>query len=623
LNRLVQMTQGGAGVAAKRVDLVYDAASQMTSLTRYSDLAGTQLVATSNYGFDRDGRLTSLAHQRGSQVLANYGFVYDAGDRITQMTSADGVSNYDYDLTNQLTGADYDYQTDEAYSYDANGNRTNAGYGTGAGNRLLTDGVYAYVYDAEGNRTKRTELATGEVTEYVWDLRNRLTAVRIKDGAGVLLSEASYVYDVNNQRIGKTVDGDGVGAGVATTERYVYDGNQIALTFDGAGGLRERFLYGPTVDQVIAQEGPGGLVRWALADQLGSVRDVVDGNGAVVNHLVYDSFGNIESESNPAVDFRFSYTGREFDEESGQYYYRARYYDAGVGRFLSEDPISFQGGDANLYRYVGNNSLTVVDPSGLLGRVTHQERRLRLSNGSRYLDNGLFQFRSKSGEYTLPLLAIPHLIWGGGLDYRKAYGSRGTTPDLEGASISSDITNAHIEYIPGTAGQKAGPRPNTIEPWGGKYRGSPFPDANGHIIGHLLGGTSTKEFNFFSQNSSINSGIFRVFEGDINKHLDVLGRKFDADLDEFYKQYSSYNHCSCLERKPAPKIPYVDMTVELGFNSVTATIFNGDYPFKETDSHPFRPFYARVTAVFSDKKTMTKNFTNNPDIKSSSPNSSF
>jgi RHS repeat-associated protein len=64
---------------------------------------------------------------------------------------------------------------------------------------------------------------------------------------------------------------------------------------------------------------------------VGSVRDVVDGNGVVVNHLVYDSFGNIESESNGAVDFRFGYTGREFDSESGQYCYRARYYDAGVG----------------------------------------------------------------------------------------------------------------------------------------------------------------------------------------------------------------------------------------------------------------------------------------------------
>ena len=62
----------------------------------------------------------------------------------------------------------------------------------------------------------------------------------------------------------------------------------------------------------------------------------------------------------------FGYTGREFDEETGQYYYRARYYDAPVGRFISEDPIGFEAGDANVYRYVLNSPTNFTDPSGLL-----------------------------------------------------------------------------------------------------------------------------------------------------------------------------------------------------------------------------------------------------------------
>jgi hypothetical protein len=69
----------------------------------------------------------------------------------------------------------------------------------GAGNRLLTDGVYAYEYGGEGNQRRRTEILTGEVTEYAWDLRNRLTGVRMRDGAGNILSSASYLYDVNNR----------------------------------------------------------------------------------------------------------------------------------------------------------------------------------------------------------------------------------------------------------------------------------------------------------------------------------------------------------------------------------------------------------------------------------------
>jgi RHS repeat-associated protein len=105
---------------------------------------------------------------------------------------------------------------------------------------------------------------------------------------------------------------------------------------------------------------------WALADNQGTVRDVVDSTGTVVNHVTYDSFGGITSQSNPTASMRFGYTGREFDEETGQYYYRARYYDAAVGEFISEDPIGFNGGDANLYRYVGNSPINRIDPSGLL-----------------------------------------------------------------------------------------------------------------------------------------------------------------------------------------------------------------------------------------------------------------
>jgi RHS repeat-associated protein len=69
-------------------------------------------------------------------------------------------------------------------------------------------------------------------------------------------------------------------------------------------------------------------------------------------------------ETNPNVDFRYGYTGREWDEETGLYYYRTRYYDPTNGRFISEDTIGFNGGDANLYRYVGNNPVNLIDPYG-------------------------------------------------------------------------------------------------------------------------------------------------------------------------------------------------------------------------------------------------------------------
>jgi RHS repeat-associated protein len=364
LDRTTRIIQTGNGVANKRIDMTYDAASQMIGLTRYSDLSGNQLVAQSNYTYDNNGRLIQLTHSKGANTLADYSWSYDAANRLTQTTSNDGTSNYNYDETDQLIGTDHSYQTDESYSYDANGNRTNSGYSTGSDNRLLTDGKYNYEYDSEGNRTKRIEIATGEVTQYSWDYRNRLTQVTVKDVNGNVIKKAEYTYDVYDRRITKSVDPDGDGAQTAQIERFVHDGDNIALVFDGNGNQTHRYLYGTEIDQIIADERANNQVIWSLSDNQGTVRDLVDNSGNVVNHIVYDSFGNITSQTHPNIDTRFTYTGRELDAETGLYYYRARYYDAAVGSFISVDPIGFEAGDSNLYRYVLNSPINYTDPSG-------------------------------------------------------------------------------------------------------------------------------------------------------------------------------------------------------------------------------------------------------------------
>ncbi len=92
--------------------------------------------------------------------------VFAAPGRITQMVGQDGTSSYGYDSKSQLTSATHSYQSNEAYTFDNNGNRTMSGYQTGSDNRLTNDGTYRYTYDAEGNRLTRTKTATGEVTEY-------------------------------------------------------------------------------------------------------------------------------------------------------------------------------------------------------------------------------------------------------------------------------------------------------------------------------------------------------------------------------------------------------------------------------------------------------------------------
>ena len=367
LNRVIQITQSGDNVADKRVDMSYNAASGMTRMTRYSDLAGTNLVAESNYTYDEAGRLIDLTHSDdAAAIIAAYNWVFDEANRIVQFTNPDGVTDYTYDGRDQLVDADHSYQDDEEYSYDENGNRTNAGYVTGGNNQLLRDGVYNYEYDAEGNRVKQTEIATGEVTEYEWDHRNRLVGVVVTSSTGEVIKRVEYTYDALDRRIASEVDADGDGSAPAEVERFVYDGEHIALVFDGEGNQTYRYLHGVEVDSVIAQEDAAGEVLWAKADNQGSVRDVVDNDGNVVNHVVYDSFGRVIEESDPDYEFRFKYTGREFDEETGLYYYRARYYDPSNGRFISEDPIGFGGGDVNLYRYVFNSPPNYTDPSGRL-----------------------------------------------------------------------------------------------------------------------------------------------------------------------------------------------------------------------------------------------------------------
>lgn len=153
---------------------------------------------------------------------------------------------------------------------------------------------------------------------------------------------------------------------------FVYNGDDVYLEFvdnDSTAGanqpvLSQRYLHGPQVDQILAQEDGNGNVIWMLTDHLGTIRDLVDDSGDVVNHLIDDSFGRVIAETDPSVDTRYLFTGREFDEETGVYYYRARYYNAEIGRFIGEDPIGFSGGDANLYRYVENSPLSATDPTG-------------------------------------------------------------------------------------------------------------------------------------------------------------------------------------------------------------------------------------------------------------------
>jgi RHS repeat-associated protein len=124
-----------------------------------------------------------------------------------------------------------------------------------------------------------------------------------------------------------------------------------------------RYSHSLNVDEPLAML-RSSAVSYYDADGLGSVTSLSSSAGSVVQTYGYDSLGK-QTSSSGSLTNPFQYTAREFDPETNLYYYRARYYDPSVGRFLSEDPIRFSGGQ-NFYLYVRNHSTDLIDPSGLL-----------------------------------------------------------------------------------------------------------------------------------------------------------------------------------------------------------------------------------------------------------------
>ena len=184
-----------------------------------------------------------------------------------------------------------------------------------------------------------------------------------------------YTYDYQNRLVERDVTG-----GTADHAYYVHQGDNIALELDGlqSGDLTHRYLWGAAVDQLLADDQIGGELLWPLGDHEQTIRDVIDSSGQTRIHREYDSFGKIITETKydtagtvvpdshaEAVDELFAYTGRQLDKDTGQQNNLNRWYDPLVGRWLNEDPIGFDAGDMNLYRYVGNNPVGNVDPSGL------------------------------------------------------------------------------------------------------------------------------------------------------------------------------------------------------------------------------------------------------------------
>ncbi len=302
--------------------------------------------------------MDSLSHTLGANPsFAAFGYTYNPVGNIKDILDQVNPSEnrtHTYDALQRLkTGGTTG--SPEPYAYDLVGNRTTSSVSSTHThddlNRLLEDDQFTYTYDDNGNLETKTDKGTSAVTTYHWDAQDQLIQIDRPDTTVV-----TYKYDGLGRRIEKDVAG--------TVTRYVYDGDDILLEYDGTNTFVARYSHGQQVDQPLILQKAGIGHLYYHHNHQGSISHLTNNSGTVVNSYVYDSYGRrgsvVESVIQP-----YSYTGREYDVESGLYFYRARYYDANTGRFLSEDPLGFGGKDHNLYRYVTNNPSNWVDPFGL------------------------------------------------------------------------------------------------------------------------------------------------------------------------------------------------------------------------------------------------------------------
>ncbi len=409
VHALTQRAFGGVSQIPLRVDENYNARNQVTTLTRYSDLAGTTKVGEQLTSYDSAGRTTTINQRDGSGTsLINLTYTYDSVGRVSTQVRNGSTTTYLYDATNQLTDDGV-----VSYSYDANGNRTMAGYQTGPGNQLTNDGVNTYTYDNEGNLSKKSKGVADETWTFSYDQRNQLIGVdeRATDG-GTLLMRATYTYDVFGNRVQKDVwDGS-----TTTTTRYGVDGwkhpvdgfNQayplkglenfdVWAELDGSNALVMRRLFGDGIDQPLARIDGAGTASWYHQDRLGSVVGITDNSGTLIDNIAYDGFLNVTTESSPANGDDIRGTGRLRDAETGLQRHGARMYDPRTGRWIEQDPDRFDAGDANLMRYIENATIQFVDPSGFQLVMRGKKARDNLLN---LLSSG---WKDPNGRGTLSL----------------------------------------------------------------------------------------------------------------------------------------------------------------------------------------------------------------------------
>ncbi|MDT8436692.1 MAG: RHS repeat-associated core domain-containing protein [Gemmatimonadota bacterium] len=234
-----------------------------------------------------------------------------------------------------------------SWTYDAVGNRTGAGIAVDLGNLLAAADPFTFVYDQAGRTIEKRR--TGFVQTFHWNAIGQLDSV-VTNGAVTRMR-----YDGFGRRVRRE--------GPSGTEQYVWDGDDLHLILDGTGAVKAKLTCYPGIDAPHSLQIGFERYHYAL-DHAGNVVGLFDDDGNVAGRYRYDPWGRPQGAALDSVYNPLRFQAREWDEETGLYYVRARYYDPDTGRFLSPDPIGLEGG-INPYVFAGNDPVHLRDPSGL------------------------------------------------------------------------------------------------------------------------------------------------------------------------------------------------------------------------------------------------------------------
>ena len=330
------------------------------------------------YQYDKVGNVLAVIDRANGQYSQH--FAYDAAHRLVSASGVYGDKTYQYDAVGNVLAFD---------------NRT---YSYGIGNRLASDGVWNYTYDGNGNVTERAGIDVSQ--RFTYDGQNRMIGFEGASGS------EEYTYDDGETRIKKVADKRTTYYVSADYEEVWQDGQRIEVIKHYRSG-----------DQKVATRDEDGL-KYIYPDHLGSSSRMADSDGNQVKAIFYMPFGGDAAESGNAKA-RYRYTGKEKDD-SGLYYYGARYYDDTVGRFMAADsllPDVYDPQQLNRFAYVRNNPIKLVDPDGhiamlvaaAVGAVVGAVANIALQVGHQYATTGHFDYNKFS------LTSLGYWIFAGAL----------------------------------------------------------------------------------------------------------------------------------------------------------------------------------------------------------------